>query len=95
MGSRNILFYYYFSSVLGRYNIGTLYSASLIYVWICYFQILSSNGSDWPEAVLVFVWGTIYMLLVTSFSNWTTNRPMAYRKLETLQVSMSSQDEYW
>jgi hypothetical protein len=75
-------------------HIGAVFSASLIYVWICYFEILSSNGSDWPEDIVV-VLGIIYMLLVTAFSYWTTKRPMAYRKLETLQVSMSSQDEYW
>uniref|UniRef100_A0A2N9F8M3 Uncharacterized protein n=1 Tax=Fagus sylvatica TaxID=28930 RepID=A0A2N9F8M3_FAGSY len=76
-------------------HIGALFSTSLTYVWICYFAILFSNGSDWPEVILAAVLGLIYTLLVTAFANWTRKRPMAYRKLETLQVSMSSQDEYW
>ena len=76
-------------------HIGALFSTSLTYLWICYFAILFSNGSDWPEVILAGVLGLIYTLLVTAFANWTRKRPMAYRKLETLQVSRSSQDEYW
>ena len=78
-------------------HIGALFSAGLTYLWICYFGILFShvNASDWLEAILAVFSGFIYALLLAAFVYCKGKRPMAYRKLETLQVSMSSQDEYW